>query len=380
MMGDGDYYDPMAGGTYYEPAFAYYDPYGGGIYYDNHIIQDIQQDQIVVGIIDDNASPSGSGSLRFTTPGSFSRFENDNTALPITFAGGTGSVSFSAASSSEIASGAGEDSILFAIDPSTGELFQAGNSALAFDFENPLDVNTDNIYKFTLSITDGVETVAQDFTMSVLDRTLMAGSRFENNLGVTDNDSPAVLDTFQQFGSQEAFLAAMSDGTLTWNVAFGSGAARVCPGGGSSCIKLDGVGLIVKTLSQTIDFDVKGGFEKIRIDAGSATGTFTISIPETNMKDFSILEGFVPGKFTVSSEALTGAVTASTSSLIANTIDGSVVSSIDVSDQLDLVVEAQIGASSSSSDFTAVVNTLIKDADQVSTTMSVGIGQPTVTD
>ena len=65
MAGGGDYYDPMAGGTYYDPAFAYYDPYGGGIYYDNHVIQDIQQDQIVVGIIDDNASPSGSGSLRF---------------------------------------------------------------------------------------------------------------------------------------------------------------------------------------------------------------------------------------------------------------------------------------------------------------------------
>ncbi len=56
------------------------------------------------------------------------------------------------------------------------------------------------------------------------------------------------------------------------------------------------------------------------------------------------------------------------------------VSPTDVSAHLDLVVEAQIGASSSSSDFTAVVNTLIKDADQVSTSMSVGIGQPTVTD
>ena len=43
--------------------------------------------------------------------------------------------------------------------------------------------------------------------------------------------------------------------------------------------------------------------------------TFAIDIPETNMKDFSGLEGFVPGKFTVSSEALTGAVTASSSSL-----------------------------------------------------------------
>ena len=381
MAGGGDYYDPMAGGTYYDPAFAYYDPYGGGIYYDNHVIQDIQQDQIVFGIIDDNASPSGSGSLRFNGPASFSRLENDNTALFIPVAGGAGSVSFSVASASDVVDGAGEDSLLFEIDPSTGELVLAGNPALALDFETPLDVLADNVYKLTLSITDGVETIAQDFTMSVLDRTLMAGGRFENNLGVTDNDSPAVLDTFQQFGSQEAFLAAMSDGTLTWNVTFGSGAARVCPGGGSSCIKLDSVGLIVKTLSQTIDFDVTGGFEQMEIDAGRlATGTFAINIPETNMKDFSSLEGFVPGKFTVSSEVLTGAVTASTSSLLANTIDGSGVSPTDVSAHLDLVVEAQIGASSSPSDFTAVVNTLIKDADQVSTSMSVGIGQPTVTD
>ena len=83
--------------------------------------------------------------------------------------------------------------------------------------------------------------------------------------GVTDNDSPAVLDTFQQFGSQEAFLAAMSDGTLTWNVTFGTGAARVCQGGGSTCIKLDSVDLVVKTLGRTIDFDVTGGFEQMKI-------------------------------------------------------------------------------------------------------------------
>ncbi len=209
----------------------------------------------------------------------------------------------------------------------------------------------------------------------------MNGGQFENNLGVTDNDSPAVLDTFQQFGSQEAFLAAMSDGTLTWNAAFGSGAARVCQGGGSTCIKLDSVNLEIKTLGRTIDFDVSGGFEQMEIDLGRlATGTFAINIPETKMTDFSSLEGFVPGKFTVSSGALTGAVTASSSSLIANTIDGVVVSPTDVSEHLDLVVEAQIGASSSSSDdFTAVVNTLIRDANEVSTSMSVGIGQPTVT-
>jgi hypothetical protein len=384
MAGGGDYYDPMAGGTYYEPAFAYYDPYGGGIYYDNHIIQDIQQDQIVVGIIDEQGAAAAPTVLAFTGPIDFSRFENDNTPLIFPISSPTtenGPVTFSVASASDVVAGAGTDSTLFAIDPSTGELVLAGNPALALDFETPLDELGDNIYKLTLSITDGVETIAQDFTMSVLDLALMKGDRFESNLGVTDNDSPAVLNTFQQFGSQEAFLAAMSDGTLTWNVAFGSGAARVCPGGGSSCIKLDSVGLIVKTLSQTIDFDVTGGFEQMEIDLGRlATGTFAINIPETNMKDFSSLEGFVPGKFTVSSETLTGAVTASTSSLIANTIDGSGVSPTDVSAHLDLVVEAQIGASTSSSDFTAVVNTLIKDANQVSTTMSVGIGQPTVTD
>ena len=381
MPGGGDYYDPMAGGgDYYDPAFAYYDPYGGGIYYDNHVIQDIQQDQIVFGIIDDNASPSDSGSLRFNGPGSFSRFENDDTALFIPVAGGAGSVSFSVASASDVVDGAGADSLLFAIDPSTGELVLAGNPDLSLDFETPLDELEDNLYKLTLSITDGVDTVTQDFEMSVLDLARMEAGRFENNFGVTDNDSPAVLDTFLQFGSQEAFLAAMSDGTLTWDAIFGSGAARVCQGGGSTCIKLDSVNLVVKTLGRTIDFEVTGRFEQMEIDAGRlATGKFAIDIPETKMKDFSNLEGFVPGKFTVSSEAQTGAIAAFTSSLVADTIDGDVVSPIDVSEHLDLVVEAQIGASSSSSDFTAVVNTLIKDADQVSTSMSVGIGQPTVT-
>ncbi|MDA0360219.1 MAG: cadherin repeat domain-containing protein, partial [Proteobacteria bacterium] len=377
----GDYYDPMAGGTYYEPAFAYYDPYGGGIYYDNHVIQDIQQDQIVFEIIDDNASPLGSGSLRFTTPGSFSRFENDNTPLIIPFDGGVGPPLFSVASASDVVDGAGEDSLLFEIDPSTGELFRAGFPNVSLDFETPLDVLADNIYKLTLTITDGVDTVTQDFAMAVQNLPLMVGSRFENNIGVTDNGSPGVLDTFQQFGSQEAFLAAMSDGTLTWNVTYGSGAARVCQGGGLTCIKLDAVNLVVKTLGRTIDFDVTGGFENMKISAfEEATGRFNINITETNMTDFSGLAGFVPGKFTVSSGALPGAVTAQDVNITADFVNGLSVGSRDVSGQLDLVVEAQIGASSSATDdFTAVVNTLIKDVDQVSTSMSVGIGQPTVT-
>ena len=50
--------------------------------------------------------------------------------------------------------------------------------------------------------------------------------------------------------------------------------------------------------------------------------TFSIDIPETKMKDFSSLEGFVPGKFTVSSGALTGAVTAASLHMTANTING----------------------------------------------------------
>ncbi len=83
-------------------------------------------------------------------------------------AGGTGPVSFSVASASDVVDGAGEDSLLFAIDPSTGELVRlAGNPDLSLDFENPLDELADNIYKLTLSITDGVDTVTQDFTMSV---------------------------------------------------------------------------------------------------------------------------------------------------------------------------------------------------------------------
>ena len=70
------------------------------------------------------------------------------------------------ASASDVVDGAGEDSLLFAIDPSTGELVLAGNPDLSLDFETPLDVLADNVYKLTLSITDGVDTVTQDFAMS----------------------------------------------------------------------------------------------------------------------------------------------------------------------------------------------------------------------
>ncbi|WP_309622495.1 M10 family metallopeptidase C-terminal domain-containing protein [Novosphingobium sp.] len=61
----------------------------------------------------------------------------------------------------------GEDSALFALDPVTGHLIL--NSRL--NFESPIDANHDNIYKVTITVSDGILSDTQDLSISVTDVT-----------------------------------------------------------------------------------------------------------------------------------------------------------------------------------------------------------------
>jgi len=65
----------------------------------------------------------------------------------------------------------GVDADLFTLENTTGNSFV--NPSLLFenapDFENPLDADGDNIYELTLEVTDGVNFVTHDFTITVED-------------------------------------------------------------------------------------------------------------------------------------------------------------------------------------------------------------------
>ena len=59
----------------------------------------------------------------------------------------------------------GDDAALFTIDPATGEL----SFVAAPDFEVPGDASLDNIYNVQVQVSDGIETVTQDLTVTVAD-------------------------------------------------------------------------------------------------------------------------------------------------------------------------------------------------------------------
>ena len=59
----------------------------------------------------------------------------------------------------------------FEINASSGLLSFEGNSSTGMDFESPVDVDRDNVYLVTIGISDGIEMVDQNLTVTVTDKT-----------------------------------------------------------------------------------------------------------------------------------------------------------------------------------------------------------------
>ena len=83
-------------------------------------------------------------------------------------------------------------------------------------------------------------------------------SDFENNLN-------NINATFQSFGSQEAFLDALTDGTLTWNPSFSGGASRLVMEVLPLPLLSQVPSLYIKTLGHTVDLDMAGTFSGVDI-------------------------------------------------------------------------------------------------------------------
>ena len=374
----GGFNDPYAGGgdQYYMGGDPYYEPAGYDSFYVdfqflNDAIQDDTFDEFFQSASEEFAeiqAAIAAGELTFLEFSSPTMLENDDTAVTVAASGGEGTFTFAIAG--------GADAALFDINPTTGELTLADGSPIAFDFENPQDSDVNNIYQLTLSVTDGVDTVSKTFDATVIDQPLVLASNFDNNFGT-------INPSFTSFGSEAEFLAAMTDGTLTWNKTFGSGAGKACNAG--TCVKVDAVGLVYKTLGKTVKFNIDGGFENAKINGGLdlATGLYSADFAARTVSEFSTLTGAVPGKFTFSSAAEIGTIAANSVlgdsvSITANTINGVGGFSTDVSSDLTLILEAQIGKGTSAEPLAAVVNASVKDSSDTTTSVSVGIGQPSV--
>ena len=67
-------------------------------------------------------------------------------------------------------SSVGSDELKFEINSRSGLLSFEGNSSTGMDFEVPVDVDRDNVYLVTIGISDGIEMVDQNLTVTVTDK------------------------------------------------------------------------------------------------------------------------------------------------------------------------------------------------------------------
>jgi hypothetical protein len=389
--------DPYYGGGFNDPGVGAY--YGGDPYYEpggydsffvdfqflNDAIQDDTFEDFFASASDEFAAIQeaiAAGELTFLEFSSPTMLENDQTSVTVGASGGDGSLTFGIVGVSD---GGGADAALFAINPSTGALTLADGSPLAFDFENPLDGDLNNIYELTLSVTDGVDTVTKAFSATVLDQPTVLASDFDATTGINPFD-------FAGFASGDAFLAAMTDGTLTWDKNFASSPLSSCDGPGR-CIDVTKFFMQYKTLSQTITFGIDGTFEGV--DAtGTGTrfleGFYDVDMAERSINDFSGAD-FVPGKFVFSNVAGAGTVTPTFADTFDITATGeasvrgasydALSASEDISGSVQLIVEGQIATSTNGSDlFKAVGQAQIIGADGATSDVIIGVGQPAVTD
>ena len=273
----------------------------------------------------------------------------------------------------------GDDSDLFTIDSATGEItFASITPANVFNFENPQDDGGDNIFNITLSITDGVNTTTQGHVFQIEDLAKLNASQFENNLN-------SVSGVFQSFGSQEAFVNALTDGTLTWNPSFAGGGITFSNGSANPVAVLNTAKFVYTTLGHTFDIDMTGTFSGVAAgDSAFRSGTFKVDINERAASQFISTPGsFIfstvatPDTLTiVSGEELS--LTATATSASRDMAESSNISATLITNNVQqFAAGVRIGVGSGA-DFAAQAGVRIIDSGGATIDQAVGLGVPTV--
>ena len=127
----------------------------------------------------------------------------------------------------------GSDDLKFEINSSTGLLSFEMNSSAGMDFEVPVDADRDNVYLLIIGVSDGIELVDQNLSVTVTDEneqpenldTIAALKVMENQsvgsfageFNATDQDANAILSYSLVSGQGDAgngFFSLESNGTL----------------------------------------------------------------------------------------------------------------------------------------------------------------------
>ncbi|MBT4385782.1 MAG: hypothetical protein HOD27_02970, partial [Betaproteobacteria bacterium] len=207
----------------------------------------------------------------------------------------------------------------------------------------------------------------------------LKASDFQNNF-------QDINPVFQSFGGQEAFLNAMTDGTLTWDPDFSGGALTFSGGSSAPTISLTDVVLLYKTLGHTVSLDMAGTFSGVDIGSNVFTsGTIAVDINDRSVSQFTNA-----GSFNFSSVASGSALTivggetlSLTATQSASSRDMAGASSISATDITTTVTNftagAQIGVGTGAP-LAASALIQITDVNGANGGGSVGLGVPAITD
>jgi hypothetical protein len=205
----------------------------------------------------------------------------------------------------------------------------------------------------------------------------LTASDFEDNF-------QDINPVFQSFGSQEAFVNALTDGTLTWDPDFSGGAITFSGGSTAPTISLTNVVLLYKTLGHTVSLDMDGTFSGVEHGGVFKSGTIAVDINDRSVSQFTS-----PGSFNFSSVASGSALTIVSGEKLSLTANQSAsgrdmsgasgISPTDITTTVDnFSAGAQIGVGNGAP-LAASALIQITDEGGANGGGSVGLGVPTIT-
>lgn len=148
------------------------------------------------------STQTNTGPLAFSIDGVQTVDENEHGSafITTTSATSTSALNYQLVSTSS-------DAALFTINQLTGEIqFRS-----APDFESPADSNSDNVYEFTVAVTNGVDSITQDFFLTVQDLPLGDPLEFSSRFSAVDE---ALLTPINSWND---FFEIAREGVYTWD-------------------------------------------------------------------------------------------------------------------------------------------------------------------
>lgn len=263
-----------------------------------------------------------------------------------------------------------DDQDLFRIDNQTGELTFINPP----DFETPLDRDTNNAYLVQIQITDGVDTVSGQQTVTVQNLLNTSPAIYTNQVRDFTAEVNTVVDQWEEL------FTTIQDGVLTWDPDLSSLAA-VCLEV-TRCVDVDRFFFSYSANTQRATLHTRGTFTDVPVSGVDTNGNFDVVFSDRSAQEFINIQ--TPSTFAFSTKNLgaSNVVTPDSDDIVS--ITNSVGS--DISNDVTIITSSHTNTPTSAGFLATQVGTvtvqgtLANSSSSSSVTNSVEVGQPVVTD